>query len=282
MAAVVRRVAGAGRHLAGRSLRSLLGNMPFEVFRRRPEHLYVPAYYGRSAHKALDIRELPGFDQLAAEAIDAGRTLLYYDKLYTVYQAIENLWSSSPDGCITIADIGAYRGGGGYFMAACAEAFGFRTIALHCFDTFDGHQATDVRADLEPTQEVGRQLGRYRDVAADEVRDHLARFPGAVVHAGRIQETAQEVESLRFDFAHIDVNLFEPTAFALSFLHDRLAPAGIVVVDDYGAVTNRGVNKAVGEFLDSHDGYARFHLLSDQCLLVRRSLAEAPPSDPSP
>jgi len=257
--------------LAGRSLRFVLKFAPFELFERRPEHLYVPAYFGRSAHKALDIRELPGFGELARHAVEGGRTLLYYDKLFTVYQAIENIRQASTDGStITIADVGAFRGGGGYFMAACAEAVGFRTVGLHCFDTFDGHQEGDVRPDLEPTQEAGRQIGRYRDVSADEVREYLSRFPGAIVHAGRIQDTASEVESLRFDLAHVDVNLYEPTAFALSFLHERMAPNGIIVVDDYGAITNPGVSQAAREFLESHGDYVHFYLLSDQCLLLRR------------
>jgi hypothetical protein len=261
-----------GRRAAGRALRLALRNAPFEVFRRRPDHLYVPNHYGRSAHKAFDIRELAVFGPLAGRTIADGRTLLHYDKLYTVFQAIENL-SRRPTGRtgIVIADIGSFRGGGGHFMASCAQAVGIEMVELHCFDTFAGHQEADVRADLEPTQEAGRQAGRYRDVSAAEVQAYLSGFPHAMVHAGRIQDTAVEVESRCFDFAHVDVNLYEPTAFALSFLHDRLDPNGIIVVDDYGAVTNRGVHQAVAEFVQDHPGYVRFHLLSDQCLLIRWS-----------
>lgn len=275
-----RRMVVLTRRLVGRGVRLVLRTLPFEVFRRVPNHHYVPDYYGRSAIKAIDIRGLPVFGELAREAVAQGRTFLYYDKLYTVFQTIQSLahTRSATNGrsIIRIADIGAFRGGGGYFMAACAEALGFERVELHCFDTFAGHQKEDVRPELEPTQEAGRQVGRYTDVSPGDVRQHLAKFPAAVVHVGRIQDTAAEVESMKFDFAHIDVNLYEPTSFALSFLHDRLVDDGIVVVDDYGNVTNQGVQQAVDEFVDKQYEYVRFHLLTDECLLIKRSSASGP------
>jgi O-methyltransferase len=259
------------RRLLGRVARSLLRHAPVEVFRRRPGHHYVPYYYGHSAYKDLDILALPIFGDLARNAVTEGRTFLYYDKLYTIFQSIWNL-ARSPGGRsgITIAEVGAFRGGGGYFMASCAEALGVEQVKLHCFDTFAGAQEEDVRPDLEPSQEAGRRMGRYRDVSADDVRRYLARFSGAVVHVGRFQDTAAEVGDECFDFVHVDINLYEPTAYAMSFLDERLAEDGILVVDDYGSVTNPGVNKAVDEFLENHTDYVRFHLLTNQCLLIKR------------
>jgi O-methyltransferase len=265
------RVVRFARRCARRVIRFPLDRAPFEMFRRKPNHHYVPDYYGHSAYKDLDILALPTFGELAREAVAGGRTFLYYDKLYTVFQSLWNL-ARRPGGTrtITIADVGTFRGGGAYFMASCAEAMGVEEVRLHCFDTFDGHQLEDVRPELEPSQEAGRRMGRYRDVAADEVRRYLARFPAAVVHVGRFQDTAAEVAAESFDFAHVDVNLYEPTAFAMSFLDQRLADDGIILVDDYGSLTNPGVHRAVNEFLESHTDYVRFHLLTNQCVLVRR------------
>jgi hypothetical protein len=258
------------RRRAGRWVRSFMAVAPVEVFRRRPGHHYVPDHYGHSAYKDIDIFELPVFGELARAAVSEGRTLLYYDKLYTVFQAVLNL-ARAPGGTarMTIADVGAYRGGGAYFMAACAEHLGVRQIDLHCFDTFAGHQEEDVEPDLEPSQDAGRKLGRYHDVSPAEVQQYLSRFPGARVHAGRFQDTAAEVAGECFELAHVDINLYQPTAFALSFLHDHLAPHGTMVIDDYGSVTNPGVHRAVNEFVDGHPEYVRFHLLTNQCLLVR-------------
>ncbi|MDQ4096971.1 MAG: TylF/MycF family methyltransferase, partial [Actinomycetota bacterium] len=123
--------------------------------------------------------------------------------------------------------------------------------------------------ELEPSQERSRRRGLYRDVSPEEVRQYLSRFPGAVVHAGRFQDTATDLTEESVDFAHIDINLYEPTAFAMSFLDKRLADHGMMIIDDYGSTTNPGVHRAVNEFLDGHSDYIRFHLLTNQCVLVR-------------
>jgi len=270
MPPVLRRALRPARRLVGRSVRAFVGSVPFEVFRRRPGYHYVPDLYGRSAYKDIDILRLPVFGDLAGDAVAGGRTLLYYDKLYTVFQAIQNLSRLSGTAHrMVMADVGAYRGGGGYFMAACAEALGVQSVTLHCFDTFAGHQQDDIQPDLEPSQEAGRAMGRYHDVSAHEVARYLSRFPGSVVHAGRFQETAAEVGDDHFHLAHIDINLYEPTSFALSFFDQRLVANGVLIADDYGSLTNPGVRRAVNEFLESHPGYLRFHLLTNQCVLVK-------------
>jgi hypothetical protein len=262
------------KRLAGRSARALYGRLPVEVFRRKPNFHYVPDHYGRSAYKDIDILQLPVFGDLARRTVAEGRTFLYYDKLYTVYQAILNV-SRFPGGTaqMSIVDVGAFKGGGSYFMAACAEALGVERVRLHCFDTFSGHQEEDVRPELEPSQEGSRRRGLYQDVSPDEVRRYLAPFSGAVVHVGRFQDTATDLADESIHFAHIDINLFGPTAFALSFLDKRLTDHGMIVVDDYGSTTNPGVHRAVNEFLDGHPDYLRFHLLTNQCVLVRIGLA---------
>ena len=47
---------------------------------------------------------------------------------------------------------------------------------------------------------------------------------------------------------HLDMDVYEPTKFALENLWDRLVRGGLVIVDDYNAVG--GATKAVDEFLE--------------------------------
>src|SRR3990172_9379563 len=69
-----------------------------DAFPKMAGYHYVPDYYGRSASKRIDIRALPDFNELANQAIRQGRTLLYYDRLYIIYQLLSNLRSSFPTG----------------------------------------------------------------------------------------------------------------------------------------------------------------------------------------
>ena len=61
-------------------------------------------------------------------------------------------------------------------------------------------------------------------------------------------EFPQTWGALPLGFAHIDVDLYEPTKAALAAILPNLMAGAIVVVDDYGAPTCLGARKAVDEF----------------------------------
>nr|WP_241214465.1 TylF/MycF/NovP-related O-methyltransferase [Vibrio alfacsensis] len=51
----------------------------------------------------------------------------------------------------------------------------------------------------------------------------------------------------RVALLHLDMDVKEPTEFALEMLYDRVVPGGLIVVDDYNAV--EGATLAVDSFL---------------------------------
>ncbi len=50
---------------------------------------------------------------------------------------------------------------------------------------------------------------------------------------------------------HLDMDIYEPTKFALEQLWDRIVPGGALVVDDYNAI--EGATQAVDEFFKSRE-----------------------------
>jgi hypothetical protein len=46
---------------------------------------------------------------------------------------------------------------------------------------------------------------------------------------------------------HLDMDVYAPTALALNLLYDRVVPGGVIMIDDYGAVS--GANDAVDQFI---------------------------------
>jgi hypothetical protein len=60
----------------------------------------------------------------------------------------------------------------------------------------------------------------------------------------------EEFPATRIALLHLDMDVKEPTSFALEHLFDRVVPGGIVVFDDYTAVA--GATQAVDEFLARH------------------------------
>lgn len=58
---------------------------------------------------------------------------------------------------------------------------------------------------------------------------------------------------IKIALLHIDLDVYEPTKFALNFLKKYMSPKGIILLDDYKDVI--GATKATNEFLENNKGY---------------------------
>ncbi|MFN8384188.1 MAG: TylF/MycF/NovP-related O-methyltransferase [Anaerolineales bacterium] len=245
-------------------LRAIFGIAGLEIFVRKIGSHYVPDYFGRSAHKQQDIRMMPVFGELAGAVLRDGRSSLYYDRLFSIYQIIENLKNSYPGSELQIAEVGVYKGGTSYFIASLADRLGLR-YHHSCFDTFEGHAA----ADINDAVEIAHMAGAFNDTSFESVKEYLAKFKNVDVYKGRFQDTAHHVQTAQMHFVHLDMDIYEPTIFALNFFNDKLISGGAILMDDYGFDTCPGIPKAVQEFTETHPGYFGMSLLTGQYLLIK-------------
>lgn len=246
-------------------LRSVFSLIGLEIFVRKMGNHYVPDYFGRSAHKQQDVRTLPVFGDMAGQVIRDGRCSLYYDRLFTIHQILVHLSSFEKTGReIHLAEVGVYKGGTSYFIASLAERLDMK-IRHHCFDTFEGHAATDINT----TVEISHMAGAFSDTSFESVKEYLAKFKNVHVYKGRFQDMSHHVQDVSMNFAHLDMDIYEPTIFALNFFDDRLVHGGVILLDDYGFDTCPGIPKAVKEFTQTHPGYFGMSLLTGQYLLIK-------------
>jgi hypothetical protein len=223
---------------------------------------YVPDIYGHAAAKRVDIRTLPVFGDVARRAVAGGRTLLYYDRLHVLFQALAAAHRPATPDHLTIAVVGVFRGGTLAFLGDATRALGAEPI-LHGFDTFTGHDTRDADVTGPHT------TGRFADTDVEGVRAHLAAFPDVTLHVGRVQDTFDPTAG-PFDLVHLDTDLYEPTAFGLRSLGSRLSPYGAIVVDDYGVDSCPGVVAAVQDFLVEEPSWFALQPLTEQCVLLPR------------
>ncbi len=245
-------------------LRYVFGMFGLEIFVRKTGSHYVPDYFGKSAHKQQDIRTLPVFGELAGVVLRDGHSSLYYDRLFSIHQIIENLRNSYYGEDLQIAEVGVYKGGTSYFIASLAESLGLR-YRHSCFDTFEGHAAKDINEAVEITH----MAGAFSDTSFESVKAYLAKFKNVDVYKGRFQDTAHHLQNARLHFVHLDMDIYEPTIFALKFFDDKLVSGGVILMDDYGFDTCPGIPKAVKEFAETHLGYFGIALLTGQYLFVK-------------
>jgi predicted O-methyltransferase YrrM len=215
-------------------------------------------YYWRNANKKVDVRYVEGFGKIARRIIDERRTYLYFDRLYTLWQGV----AGQLPGEYAVAEVGAYRGGSAHFIADALRHFGLSPRFFVC-DTFAGHAEVDTR--LDGLHEVGKQFVK---TSADAVRKYLAAFENVEVVAGDFVVTSQRIAQHRFGFVHIDVDVYPVGKHCLEFFGARLAPGGVMVVDDYGTLTCPGMKQAVDEFVAANRTFFRLHLLTGQAVLL--------------
>jgi O-methyltransferase len=248
-----------------RQLHAAFRDVGLEVHESKPHHHYVNEYYGRGAHKLLSGLDDEEFLPLAQEVWGQGRTYLYYNRLYTLYQSVRNVVRQFPSGQLLFFEAGAYRGGSAYFMARVVERCAIDRVKLITVDTFEGHSEKDL-----PTGSEGvHTVEKFTDTNLEDVRECLSPFPFVEVVQGRVQDVAPNLGG-QMHLIHIDVDLYAPTRFGLELAAERLPAGGIAIVDDYGFTTCPGVRKAVDEFVcDEAQGFVLQALDSGQALLLR-------------
>jgi hypothetical protein len=154
------------------------------------------------------------------------RTLLTFERL-------EQLAKLSKETCGLpglAADVGTYLGGSAAVIAACCKA---RTV--HVFDSLG-----------IPEDDVAGGSHKKGDFAASEadLRGFLEPL-GVTLHIGLFPDTAVGLENERFNFVHLDLDLYTSTKAALEWFMTRMVPGGIMVLDDVGHDPTPGVDIAL-------------------------------------
>jgi hypothetical protein len=149
----------------------------------------------------------------------------------------------------------------------------FTGAGHHVFDSFRGFRGVQT-VDVGPysnyrirklLQEGPREKQSFRATTEQT----LAEFPEISFHEGWIPEVFEELPDARFKFAHIDVDLYEPTQASLEYFYPRLVSGGLIVVDDYGFMAWPGAKTATDRW-SARNGVPVVLLPTGNALLIKR------------
>ena len=147
-----------------------------------------------------------------------------------------------------VAEVGVFKGASARLLSlACPLK------QIHLFDTFEG---------LPDRTEVHRK-GDFA-CSMESVQSYL---PSAKLYRGLFpQQTGHLVDTVRFSFVHLDMDIYEGTRDALAFFYERLSLGGIIMTHDFNALA--GPTKAFRDFFaDRADPL--IELSGNQCLAVK-------------
>lgn len=155
-----------------------------------------------------------------------------------------------------IAEVGVYTGGSAVELVARAGA-----SHVYLFDTFAGMPEHDAASDGQWV------VGSFADTSEAAVRELFADNDAVTVAAGVFpRDTAHLVAGCMFRFVHLDVDNYGPYAACLEFFYPRMAPAGVIVFDDYGESCCPGATAAVDEFFKGREPV----VIDDTAYVVKR------------
>jgi O-methyltransferase len=174
------------------------------------------------------------------------------ERLYAVYIATRYAVASGVPG--DLVECGVWKGGSVMMMASTLLGMGVSDRVIHLFDTYEGMTAPsekDIDHAGNVMSKVGAENPGWLRAGIEEVRANVARtgYPLARLHfvKGDVLETIPVQAPERIALLRLDTDWYESTRHELEHLFPRLAPRGVLIIDDYGHY--RGVRQAVDEYL---------------------------------
>ena len=145
--------------------------------------------------------------------------------------------------CGSIAELGVFRGD---FTVVLNKIF--NSTKMFLFDTFEGFDEKDVKADSAIENKEG-ESEKFKDTSVEYVLSRLSDSSRVVVKKGYFPETYDsETAAEEFKFVSIDLNLEKPTWDALELFWPKLVPGGYILVSCYYAPFYEGTRKAVNSW----------------------------------
>lgn len=179
-------------------------------------------------------------------------------------------WIASKVGGVPgdFAEIGVFQGAAFRKVAALAGQQGKRA---HAFDSFTGMNAPTAHDDGSYPQgmfDIGGPQAFVELMTASGVNRALYDlWPGYVP-----ESFAQVPDGVRFSWAIVDLDQYQPTADALRWVPARINAGGILALDDYVPSVNRGklATRAIDEFLASAHGFKKVALVNQHMILRKK------------
>lgn len=183
-------------------------------------------------------------------------TMVPYCRIRGLNKAVHHVIASGIPG--DIVECGCARGGSAALMGLVLKKSD-PSRRLWVFDTFEGIPAPSTE---DPDYERARHLtGEFRG-SIEEVSDLLRRLglsDFSILVKGLFEDTLGRSNIRQIAVLHIDADWYDSVKACLDEFWDRVAPGGIVQIDDYGEWA--GARQAVHQFVTDRALDLKLHYL---------------------
>lgn len=188
-------------------------------------------------------------------------TVLSLPALYNYYSALKYSERAGLRG--SVIECGVFFGGSVMFAGRLLREMQ-STRPLVAMDTFYGFVRNDPERDVNyagtEVCKPNRTSNDFYDLARANMED--AGYLHLEIVKGDVAETVPALPVENIAVLRLDTDTYDTTKLELECLYKKVAPGGVVIIDDYGF--NQGCARAVNEFLAGSptlvtrvDGYVR-------------------------
>lgn len=162
------------------------------------------------------------------------------------HQLVAQALQRFPD--LDLAECGCWKGHSTLMTASLMQRAG-ASGRFAVFDSFEGlSDFTDAdRSGGGNTDQEARRQAHFRS-DLDAFRKLMQPFPFIDVYPGWIPDRFAEVESRRYGFISIDVDMHDPTLASLEFFYPRMPEGAVIYLDDHGYKNFPGARAAADAF----------------------------------
>lgn len=189
-------------------------------------------------------------------------------RVYALIDAVDHIVKHKIPGAFV--ECGVWKGGSSLAAAMAFQTRGQSNRDLYLYDTFEGMTEptkADGVAAIKGYQASldGNQISDWCRSPLDEVRSVVSRshYPKDRIHLikGKVEDTLPDHAPEQIALLRLDTDWYESTRHELLMLYPRLAPGGVLILDDYGFW--EGARKAVDEFIIEQKISAFLHRIDE-------------------
>ena len=188
-------------------------------------------------------------------------TMTGVERLYALYASINYIVAAGIPGAIV--ECGVWRGGSSMMSALRLKELDETSRRLYLYDTYAGmSEPTEIDVNVEGKSalpewgfqaETDKNLWDYAPFEEVQHNMRSTEYPEECIQfiKGKVEDTIpgdnlpESIGLLR-----LDTDWYESTYHELVHLYPRLAPGGVVIIDDYGHW--QGARKAVDQYLEEN------------------------------
>ena len=230
-----------------------------------PKNFFIP-FYKNNENKFVKLYE-EGLQKVGGVWSDNFSKKLRY---YSTFQMVEHVLKKGLN--YDFVECGTWHGHSAWVFSKLIKKSG-QKINFHIFDSFEGGYSALNKEDKNllrvlSQSEIKKQKEQFYSKESF-VKNIVREFNFVKFYKGWIPTKFHEVKNKKFQFIHIDVDLYQPTYDSLNFFFPRLIEGGIILCESYNMSELPGANKAFEEFLKDKKVNLFYETPYGGCILIK-------------